>query len=310
MVLALGDRAREDRGIECRRRAHRQDRPVVYVHRHERPGKPERSERALRVGLQARVDRQPDVVSRLRGLAPQLARRATEGIDLHPIGPRLAPQETVVLVFDPGLPDGIPLAKARVAGLPQLLGGHLADVPEQVRRRRSLLVLAREDPLDAHAGEARPVLAQVVDLVHAEALLQDHRAARRRSVPLLQLLDDLLAGHPRHRGEPVELVASLGSRRRQVLWPDLDRQLGAVRHQDLAVPVEDVPPRRLDADLADAVVVRLGEVLVALKDLDVPEPEEQDGEDCDREPSEDRDPDREGRGAAFGLGFRSMQVHD
>ena len=58
----------------------------------------------------------------------------------------------------------------------------------------------------------------------------------------------------------------------------------------LAVAVDDVAARRLDALLADLVVVRLGEVLVAGEHLQVPEPEEDDREERERDPAQDGDP--------------------
>ena len=70
---------------------------------------------------------------------------------------------------------------------------------------------------------------------------------------------------------------------------DLDDDRAAVRHDRLAVAVDDVPARRLDALLADLVVVRLGEVLVAGEDLQVPEPEEDDREQDERDPPEHGD---------------------
>ena len=50
------------------------------------------------------------------------------------------------------------------------------------------------------------------------------------------------------------------------------------------------PARGLDALLADLVVVRLGEVLVAGEHLQVPEPEEDDREERERDPAQEGDP--------------------
>ncbi len=73
----------------------------------------------------------------------------------------------------------------------------------------------------------------------------------------------------------------------------LEREVGPVRDEDLAVPVEDLPPRRLHPDLADAVVVGEVEVLVARQHLQVPEAQEDHREDRDCEGGDDRHPDRE-----------------
>jgi hypothetical protein len=54
--------------------------------------------------------------------------------------------------------------------------------------------------------------------------------------------------------------------------------------------------RRLDPQRAHAVVARLGQVLVAREHLQVPQAEEDDGEEHERDPAEDGDPQRELRG--------------
>src|SRR5262249_59152079 len=104
-----------------------------------------------------------------------------ERIDLNPVRPGLPAQEAVVLVLDPRLADRVAGLEAGVPRLVELLSGHLADVPKEVRRDVPLLVLAGEDPLDADAREVVLVLAQVVDVVGGQALGEDHRSARRIS---------------------------------------------------------------------------------------------------------------------------------
>ena len=52
---------------------------------------------------------------------------------------------------------------------------------------------------------------------------------------------------------------------------------------DRVSPGADAAARRLDADLADPVVVRLRDVLVAAEDLEVPEAEEDDREQDERD---------------------------
>ena len=94
---------------------------------------------------------------------------------------------------------------------------------------------------------------------------------------------------PASRRRPPSACGSLG----QLVGHDLDRLALAVVDEDVAVAVDDLAARRLDLDLADAVVVRLGQVLVAGQDLQVPEAEEDDPEDHERDAADDRDAQRE-----------------
>jgi hypothetical protein len=94
----------------------------------------------------------------------------------------------------------------------------------------------------------------------------------------------------------------LGRRsRRPASWPHLrqaprrdlqDRRL-AVLDQHLAVAVDDRAAGRLDALDAHPVVLRLLEVLVAGEHLQVPEAEEDDREQDERDPAEHGDADRQ-----------------
>src|SRR5262245_34704394 len=203
----------------------------------------------------------------------------------------------------------MPGVEARVARLLELLGCDLADVAEEVCGEGPLPVVASEHPLHAHAREARLVLAQVIDLVDREALLQDDGPARRRAAATPQGPAELPHGHVRDRGELLELAGALPPRRGEVLRRDLDRELGPVVDQDLAVPVEDVAAGGLNADLTDPVVVGLVPVLVAGENLDVPEPQEEDGEDRDGEAGDDRDPEGERGRSPLGLDLISTQIH-
>jgi hypothetical protein len=290
-VLPLGDRPGEDRGVEGGARSHCQHLAVLGVHHHEGPRQAEGAEGPLGVGLEVGVDGETDVVSRLGGPALQLARGSPEGIHLDPVDACPAPEEAVVLVFDPRLADQIPLLEAGIAWLLQLLRGHLANVAEEMRGHGALPVLAGEDPLDADPREALLVLAQVEDLVGAQPLGQDHRAAHRLLLRLPDLLLDLPGGHPRDSLEPAHQRRALGTGLGQVLGLHLERHVGSVGDQHLAVAVEDVATRRLHPDLPHPVVVGQAQVLVAREHLQVPEPQEDHREDRDSERGQDRHPD-------------------
>ena len=94
---------------------------------------------------------------------------------------------------------------------------------------------------------------------------------------------------------------------RQLARDDLHDRRDAGRDELAAVAVHDVAARRLDADLAHAVLARLADVLLARQDLQEPQPEEDDREQHEREAAEDGDAHRELRrdgGAPFFEGRR------
>jgi hypothetical protein len=98
-------------------------------------------------------------------------------------------------------------------------------------------------------------------------------------------------------------VALLLRQRRRV---DLDHRGELVADDDLAVAVDDPPARRRDRQRAHAVGVRLGQVLLARQHLQVPQAEEDDREQRERDRAEDRYAQRELRrdgGPAIGDGL-------
>ena len=103
--------------------------------------------------------------------------------------------------------------------------------------------------------------------------------------------DDLRLGAEHLREARVELSA-LGLGLGQLVRSDLEREAWAVVDEHAAVAVEDLAARRLDLDLAQAVVVGLGPVTVAREDLEVPEAEEDDREHRERDAADHGDPDR------------------
>ena len=171
-----------------------------------------------------------------------------------------------------------------VARLLELLRRDLADVAEEVRGGGPVLVLAGEYPLrrsppgsstGSRAGN-RPCRPRAPS--SGSPARPARRGCRPASVLRISSID-----------MPVTVESWCSSRER--VGPGAGRSCGftstasSVRFatMHLAVAVEDVAARRLHADLADAVVVRLRPVLVAGEDLHVPEAEEEHGEDRDRE---------------------------
>ena len=91
---------------------------------------------------------------------------------------------------------------------------------------------------------------------------------------------------------------------------ELDDDREPVGDDDVAVAVDDLAARRLDAQLAHAVDGRLREELVARQHLQVPEAEEDDREQRERDAAEDRHAQRElrrDRGAAVAGGLHHQR---
>ena len=89
---------------------------------------------------------------------------------------------------------------------------------------------------------------------------------------------------------------------RQAARDDLDDRRDARAHEPVAVAVDDVAARRLDLDLAHAVLARLGHVVLAREHLQEPQAEEDDREQHEREAAEHGHAHRElrrDRGAAL-----------
>jgi hypothetical protein len=198
----------------------------------------------------------------------------------------------------------------------------LADAAHQLGRQRVMRIAAQELALDVDAGEALGVLDQVVASRDVDVDLDgDVGVGQRRQ----GLHDALLDGLGRHVQHPREAREALGEVRRgrwrdrdqrplpalrparargdvlaprrggvalggrQALRIDLHDRGGAVLDEHVAVAVEDVAPRRLDAQLAHAVVARLLQVLVAREHLQVPQAEEDDREEHEGDPAQHGD---------------------
>ena len=116
---------------------------------------------------------------------------------------------------------------------------------------------------------------------------------------MLNLLLDPLRLHPGDLGEPLDLPRLLPVVGGKLVGLDLERERGPVADQDLAVAIHDLAAGRLHLHLADAVVLRLLEVLVAGEHLEVPEAEEDDEEHHQRAAAQDRDAQGELRGHAL-----------
>ena len=261
------------------------------------------AERPLGRLLQADVERQPDVVARLRrpaGLeAPEWL---PERIDAQLIHPRGAAQPAVVGRLDAGLADllaAADVAVLRLLDLLQLLGRDLADVAEQLRPERLVLVVAEVRARDLDAREVRPVLEQRRHLVLVHRGLDEDRR-QRIALVLFERLRQPRQRHAQDLREPLEhRVAPL---LRQVGRPDAHRRPGDVRDDRPARAVDDRAALRLDANRPQLVVLGRVHVAVAREHLQRPEAEEEDREDDQRQPGEHADAQRQLRREAVRLG--------
>src|SRR5205823_10798948 len=86
---------------------------------------------------------------------------------------------------------------------------------------------------------------------------------------------DLQGGNLDESRERTDLAEAEVPPLREVGDLDLHRQPGDVRDQLLSVAVEDWPSRSLDAHVAKLVVLRGAQQLLAVQDLQRPEPEEE-----------------------------------
>ncbi len=286
-----------------RRRRHREHRAVARIERDERaavrvvglvlPGGGDPvPERALGGPLEPDVDGQPHRVPGPR-LALRLERplRAAERVDPDLRLAGLAAEELVELRLDAGLADLVARAVQPRPPL-QVALRHLADVPEHLRREGLVRVVPQIGLLDLDARELGLVLVEVRDLVLADRGLHRDRVERIGD-PLVDLLREPRRRHLQHPREPLDdVVAAL---LRQVAHPELHGGAGDVVHDGLAIPVEDRAAGSLDADRAELVPLRRGEVRVARQHLERPEPEEEHREDHERDDPENADAEREPR---------------
>ncbi len=148
--------------------------------------------------------------------------------------------------------------------------------------------------LDLHAGERLRVLEQVGGDGARHVALDDHEVVavgaasgdlrprqRHRDRPArAQVVHDRRAHpgrlHVHDPGEPGDLAVEL--RGGHVHEAEAHGQPRAVVDDDLAVAVDDGAARRHDLDRAQAVVVGLGDELLAAEDLQEPQAEEDDAE--------------------------------
>ena len=230
--------------------------------------------------LQIAVDGQDEVVARDVGDLLEDTHAAAERVDLDLLPARLAAQLLVPRLLEVRLADQIAPPDVRIRRPRELVLAHLADVAEEVRRQRTVRIVAPRPDAQRHAGQLELVglerhhAGPVEVAAHHDALVR--RALRRRAEPL----GDGILGLVEVRGQRAQHRRPVA----RVLGNEHDVEGGAVVDQQLAVAVVDHAARRRHADQADAVVLRERPHLGPLHHLqrDQPRDDGDEGDEDDR----------------------------
>jgi hypothetical protein len=147
--------------------------------------------------------------------------------------------------------------------------------------------------LQPDPGELPAALRQVVVEPRGDVLGQDHRL-QRAAVARVDLLHQLAGGQVELGGQPLEHLLPAGAGQ---LAGVHDHVLArAVRHQHVAVAVEDVAARGLGDDRAQAVALGRRRVVLAADHLQEPKAHQQHAEQAHGDGAEDGDAHGRARG--------------
>ena len=143
--------------------------------------------------------------------------------------------------------------------------------------------------------DARELVLALGDVVHLRRVDADlDRYGRQRvALALVDPAQHLGHWHVDDPRQPLQLMAARRPRLRQVGWIQLDRGARPVVDENPAVPVEDDAARRLQPDRAQLVVLGHAQVLVAGKDLERPQAQEERAERHESDGADDRNTQRE-----------------
>src|SRR6185436_11317334 len=290
--------ARDQREHLARLRVEGDERPAILL------------ESLLGDALQLEIQRDDEVVARLRLGPPQRADRAAAGIDLDLLRAGRAVQLLLVRALDAELADVVgALVVGRAAQALDALHVRVvdaADVADRVRGELALRIRAEHARLDLESGEAEAVHGETRDLLFGEPRLD------RQALEVLALFLELAEAapvarlHVDHRGELVDRAVDVGDPARR----DLERVGRVVRREHLAVAVEDDAAVRDDGDHGDAVLLREGVVVLALHHLQPRKPPEQDRERGEDRHDRERQPVAENDDVALGIAKRRADDHD
>jgi hypothetical protein len=246
-------------------------------------------ERLLGGPLQLGVEREPQREPLLEVVAvARPASRTAERVHAKACEPGATAQIPVVRSLDSALADVIPVP---VAAALDLFGRHGPDVAEQLGGDRPVRIGAQVRLLDRHPGELLNPLLHIRDDVVVNTLGQ--RDGLQWVSPML-LAEGLLK--LRHRdaengAQPGEDARPCPAR--ETGRPDADDVRKLVPDDRAAAIVVDRPPRRLDSNRAQLVVLSGCEIALAGEHLERPEAEEEHGEGEEDERSEHAQPQRD-----------------
>ena len=294
----LGEDVRVEAGVG----AHGQDLAVARVHRHEGAAAVldavgDRDSAGLGHGvlagaLEVEVERELELLALDRLALGERPLGPPEGVDLDAGRPGLAAQVAVVGVLQAALPHDGALRHAAEARLLELARADLAHGAEDLRRQLIVGIGAQEHRLHVHARELVLALQDVVAHGGADVLLERDVGVGQQLLLLGDLADHLRLPHAQDGPQPGQQLVAPGAGRRDLVGPQLHGDRDPVVHEDAAVAVEHVAARRRHDDVADLVVRRLRQVLVARQHLQVPQAEEDDGEHRQRHAREHGHPPR------------------
>ena len=165
------------------------------------------------------------------------------------------------------------------------------------RARGSCARMSRTRPSRRNGRRSRSARARRRCTGGASAAARRRRRSRRRSASWLALVGAQLrrtlearrpGASPRRARARRYSSASSSSAAGSSVGLTCTTGAARVSHERAAVAVDDVAARRLDLDLAHAVLARLGDVLLAREHLQEPEAEEDDREQRERDAAEHR----------------------
>ena len=167
----------------------------------------------------------------------------------------------------------------------QVLGGDLPYVPKNLSGGCPLRVLADRELLGVDAGQVILLFEDVIDVTLVDVVSDRHGLVRGHRL-VLEICLQVLVGNVQDRREPAQDPSDL-ARGVDHLAVDGHAQGQAVLDQDLAVPVEDAPPRRLRLREPHAILLRQLLVVLGCEHLQEPEAREEREEGTDNEQPED-----------------------
>ena len=176
--------------------------------------------------------------------------------------------------LDAALADRLAGAVARELPLLELLLADLADRPDHVRGERAVRVLAPRIHFGEDARQRVAVRLDARELLEGEIVGEPHRLEARAAARRDDALARLLAGVADQHAEQVEGALAIA----QLARHHLELEGRTRRGQHAALAIHQLAARRGDALGPDRVALRALAVLLALDDLELEEPHQEERE--------------------------------